>query len=197
MTRRLGSSTRRLQVDLRLVFAGVLALAAGLGVHALTRPAPTVEAVVAAGPLPPGVPIADLPVATRSLPPDDGLLTRDDLAVMAGHSLATALDAGDPILRSLLVTPSGAGFDVMALTLDPAHAVQGALAPGDLVDIYATGIEGTIRLATEVLVLDAVLGAGGLGGSDVSLLVAVDDDLAHTLVAAARAGELDLVRRGR
>lgn len=194
---RLSGPGQRLQLDLRLVIAGVLALTAGLAVHAVTRPAPTIDAVVAAGPLPPGVPLADLPIATRPLPPDPGLLTIADLDGLSTHRLDAALAPGDPVLRSLLSAPEGAGHDVMGLTLDPAHAVQGALAPGDRIDVYATGIAGTERLASGVLVLDAVVGAGGLGGSDVSLLLAVDADLAAALVAASRSSELDLVRLGR
>lgn len=185
---------KRFRLDLRLVIAGVLALVAGLTVHALTRPAPTIDAVVAAGPLPPGIPLAALPLSTQPMPLTPGLITTADLERLGDHSLTIALEAGRPLLDAALSSPSGTGLDVIGLTLDPAHAVQGALVPGDRVDIYATADEGTFRLATGVLVLDAVAGAGGLGGTDVAMLLAVDDDLAMALVEAARGGQLDLVR---
>ena len=188
---------RRVHLDLRLVIAGVLALGAGLAVHALTRPDPTIDAVVAAGPLAPGVRLADLPLTTRTMTAGPGLLASADLPSVADHALIAALDAGDPLLGALLAPPADSGRDIIGLTLDPAHAVQGAVVAGDRVDIYATSDDGTHRLATGVLVLDALAGAGGLGGNDVALLLAVDDDLALALVAAARGGQLDLVRLGR
>jgi hypothetical protein len=86
---------------------------------------------------------------------------------------------------------------VIALTLDPAHAVQGDLIAGDHVDIYVSQAGATEILATDVVVMAAPTGTGRLNGGDTELLLAVDSDLARELVAAMHTAELDLVRRSR
>jgi hypothetical protein len=184
-------------VDLRLAVAAILALAAGAGVPAVTRPAPQVEVLVAETPLPPGVRLADLPVTTRWMTPLPGLVPADQAAALADHSLAAALAPGDPLLSSLLMAPPADRPDVAALTLDPAHAVQGDLVAGDHIDVYVSRTGTTELLAPDVVVLAAAAGSGGLGGSDVSLLLAVDRDLARALIEAIHTAEVDLVRRPR
>ena len=188
---------RRIQVDLRLAVAAILAVTAGAVVHAVTRPAPQVEVLVAEAALPPGVRLGDLPVVGRWMTPLPGLVPADRAASLADHSLGAALAPGDPLLASLLVAPPTDRPDVAALTLDPAHAVQGDLVAGDRIDVYVSRMGATELLAPDVLVLAAATGSGGLGGSDVSLLVAVDRDLARALVDAVHTAEIDLVRRPR
>lgn len=188
---------KRFRVDLRLVVAAGLALAAGAGVHALTRPAPQVEVLVAGAPLPPGVRLAELPIATRLMSPVPGLIAVADAALLGDHSLSAAIAQDDPVLASLLVPPPTEQPDVAALTLDPAHAVQGDLVAGDRVDIYATRDGVTELLAQDVLVLAAATGSGGLGEDDAALLLAVDRSLAAALVRATHTADIDLVRTSR
>ncbi|HAX81303.1 MAG TPA: hypothetical protein DCY40_01890 [Actinobacteria bacterium] len=188
---------KRVHLDLRLAGAAVLALIAGAGVHTLTRPVATVEVLVAAEALPPGVRLGDLALTIGSAPPLPGLVRAEQAEALADHTLGAALAPGDPILATLLVSPPGDRPDVAALTLDPAHAVQGDLVPGDRVDIYVSALGSTELLASDVLVLAASTGSGGLDGGDTSLLLAVDEDLAARLVAAVHNAEIDLVRRGR
>lgn len=188
---------KRIHVDMRLAGAAVLALIAGAGVHTLTRPVATIDVVVAAAALPPGVRLGDLELTIASAPPLPGLVPADQAESFADHTLGAALAAGDPLLMTLLVPPPGDRPDVAALTLDPAHAVQGDIVPGDRVDIYVSALGATELLAADVLVLAAATGSGGLEGGDTSLLLAVDEDLASRLVAAVHNAEIDLVRRGR
>jgi Flp pilus assembly protein CpaB len=188
---------KRIHIDVRLVAAAVLALIAGAGVHTLTQPVATIDVLVAAEAIPPGVRLGDLALTIASAPPLPGLVPADQAEVLADHSLGTALAPGDPLLTSLLVPPPGDRPDVAALTLDPAHAVQGDLIPGDRVDIYVSADGTTELLATDVLILAAATGTGGLEGGDTALLLAVDHDLAGRLVAAVHNAEVDLVRRGR
>ena len=68
---------------------------------------------------------------------------------------------------------------------------------GDRIDIYISQAGGTELLASDVVVIAASTGAGGLGGGDTALLLAVDAALARDLVAAVHTAELDLVRRSR
>lgn len=186
---------RAIRLDLRLVVASTLALVAGLAVHLATRPEPTTEVLVAAAVLPPGVPLADLEVATRSLPPLPGLVEASRLDSVAEHSLVAALAPGEPLLESLLLPP-GDLPDSVALTLDPSQAVQGDLLPGDRVDLYASDDDGTTPIAWDVLVL-SVGTAGGMAGEQVALVLAADPDLAAAIIAAAAGARIDLVRRAR
>ena len=188
---------RRFHLDIRLAVAAVLAVAAGAAVHAITRPAPAIEVLVAAAPLPPGVRLGDLEVATLSMSPLPGLVSADRASELADHSLSASLAEGDPLLASLLVAPSTDRPDVAALTLDPAHAVQGDLIAGDRIDVFVSRAGVTELLASDVLVLAATTGNGGLGGGDTALLLAVDRTLARELVEAVHTAEIDLVRRPR
>ncbi len=188
---------KRFDLDVRLVVAAVLALVAGAVVHALTRPAPQIEVLFAEAALAPGVRLADLPIVTRHVSPMPGLVPAERATELAEHSLSQGLAAGDPLLTSLLVAPPTSRPDVLALSLDPAHAVQGDLVAGDRIDIYVSRAGATELLASDVVVIAAATGAGGLGGSDTELLLAVDAALAHDLVEAVRTAELDVVRRSR
>lgn len=186
---------KAVRLDLRLMAASALALMAGLAVHLATRPEPTTEVLVAATVLPPGVPLAELEVDTRSLPPLPGLVEASRLDSVSQHSLLAALAPGEPLLESLLLPP-GDRPDSVALTLDPSQAVQGDLLPGDRVDIYASGDEGTAQIAWDVLVL-SVGASSGMAGEQVALVLAADPDLAAAIIAAAAGSRIDLVRRAR
>ena len=188
---------KRFQIDMRLIGAAVLALATGLGVHALTRPPAMVPVLVAAEDLAPGIPLSQLATEIRQLPAYPGLLTAATAESVGDHVLATRLTAGDPLLVSLLIPPRGTRSDIAAITLALEHAVQGDLVAGDLVDIYVSTAEATTLLAEDVLIVSAVSTGDGFGSGEVSLLLAVDPRLASLLVEATNVGELDLVRKAR
>ena len=188
---------KRVQVDLRLLAAAAFAVAAGVAVHAATRPPATVDAIVAVEHVAPGTPLGDVALETRALPPLQGLVTADQLEQLAGHTVAASLAAGDPVLLSLLSPSPGSRPDVAALTLDPSHAVQGDLVAGDRVDVYVTALGTTTLLASNVLIVAAGTPEGSLASSGIPLLLAVDRDLARTLLEAVHTAEIDLVRRAR
>jgi Flp pilus assembly protein CpaB len=183
----------RIRIDLRLAAASVLALAAGIGVLAITRPPQTVEALVAAADLPPGMPLAGLDLETRDLAPLPGLVPSRRLDRLSEHSLLIPLGKGEPLFESMLGAEGDRPHGV-ALTLSPGNSVQGQVVPGDAVDIYATSGGETSLLASRIVVLWVESGRGGLSGFDVALVLAVDEDLAPALIQAAHTGSIDLAR---
>ena len=188
---------RRFRIDLRLAVAGVLAVAAALAVMALTRPIERVPVLVAASPLPPGVPLDDLPLVEQSVELLEGMIRADQRAEVVDRSLTIPLAAGSPLLWSALAPGVVSPSDVLAVTLDRDAAAQGDLRPGDAVDVYLSDEQGTRRIAEAVTVIDAYEGGGGLGGTDVAVWLAVDTALAEQVIAARHGGSIDLVRRGR
>ncbi|MDP9021693.1 MAG: Flp pilus assembly protein CpaB [Actinomycetota bacterium] len=129
-------------------------------------------------------------VANSLIGPHDG----DELV---GSVLVNHIAAGELITRTDLRAPAAAsGLRAMSVPLDAAHAVGGALRPGDRVDVIEVrdGIARYIAVSVEVLaVSDQSAGAiGGLGAYSVT--VAVDADTALALAAAVNAGSLELVR---
>ena len=184
----------RLRFDLRLAVAAGLALVAGLGVLVLTRPADRVAVLMAAEPLPAGVPLADAPLREVRAEPLDGLLLLEEADSIRDWTLAVSVPSGTPLTHAMLAPPGNAVPDLIGLTLDRANAVQGRLTPGDLVDIYITDDDGTRLLARSVQVVSAEVGTGGLSGTDVALLLAVEDrSLVPDLVEAVHAAAVDLV----
>lgn len=184
----------RIRLDLRLVAAAGFALIAGLAVLSLTRPPERVSVLVAAETLPTGVPLESLSFTEATVEPIAGLILSERSPDLAGWSLAVPLQEGAPLTESVLSPPPGSIPDLIAVTLELGHAVQGQLAAGDLVDIYVTDEVGTRLLAGAVMVISAEVGTGGLGGGDVALLLAVDKALALQVVAATHTAEIDLVR---
>lgn len=193
-----------IRLDRRTLLALGLAAVAVTATMLATRPTPLVPVLVAAEDLPAGVPLGELTLSVRHLPDAQGLVQGDQIGELEDWSLAAPLREGEPLLPSLLRPPARQEApDLMALTLEEAHAVLGRLNAGDRVDVYvtwpATGTEPprTELLAREVYVVEARPEASGLGGRpEVELLVAVDGPLAARLAAALRSGELDLVRVG-
>lgn len=184
----------RARLDLRLVAAAGLALIAGLVVLSLTQPPERISVLVAAEALPAGVPFESLALREEAVEPLHGLVPSDRSSDLTGWSLSVPIEKGAPLTESVLSPPPGSLPDLIAVTLEPGHAVQGRLVAGDAVDIYVTDDSGTRLLAESVAVIAAEIGSGGLAGGDVALLVAVDELLAPELVSAMRTAEIDLVR---
>ncbi len=192
------------RVDRRTMAGIVLAAAAAVAVLVLTRPAPMVPTLAAAGDLPAGVPLTGADVTVREVPSAAGLVEGDAIGDLEGWSLAAPLAAGEPLLPSLLRAPARLDQpDVIALAVPETQAVLGRLAAGDVVDIYATtrgtGLEpaATELLAAGVYVVDSRSDGGSLSGApEIELLLAVDGDLAARVAAARHTAELDVVRVG-
>jgi hypothetical protein len=183
----------RIRLDLRLVAAAGLALLAGLGVWSLTRPPERVTVLVAAETLPAGMPLRDLALQEASVEPLSGLILAEEAAEFADWTLSVPVSGGSPLTAAVLLPPPGLIPDMIALTLEREHAVQGSLEAGDLVDVYVTDETGTRLLAESITVISAELGAEGFGGIDVALLLAVDDLLAPALIEATQTASIDLV----
>jgi len=189
---------RRFEIDTRLLVAAVAALIAGLGFASVTRPPATVDVVTASGPVPPGVAVGSLSLTTTPMVGPTNVLLATDLESMGDHVLATGLADGDPLLVSLLRPPPGARHNTLGLTLKSEQAVHGHLEAGDTVAVYALRDElPPLRLASSVTVLAAGSNNGGLGSSDVAVLLAVDNRQALDLIRSTHEGSLYLVRLGR
>lgn len=188
-------------VDRRTILGiGLAAVAAAL-VLILTRPPATTPILVAGSDLPAGTPLAELDVDVRTVPDAQGMVMGDDVGELAEWSLRVPIAAGEPIVPSLLQPPQVlAASNLLAIEVDSSHAVLGRISPGDIVDVYATrrstlAASETSKVAAEVYVVDAQI-ASAATGEQVALLLAVDDELAARLTAAARSGDLDIVRIG-
>jgi len=184
-----------------LVGVGLAAAAAGL-VLIISRPPPTYAVLVAGSDLPAGTPIGELDVEVRHIEDAGGHVEGTSVGELSDWTLRVPLTAGEPLLPSLLVPPEvQTAPNLIALELESSHAVLGGLSAGDEVDVYVTqsgvGAAATTELiAHRVYVVDARLAASSVGGDRVELLLAVDDNLAGRLAAAARSGGIDLVRIG-
>jgi hypothetical protein len=140
-------------------------------------------------------------VSVRYVESSSGLVEGASLGELEDWTVRVPILAGEPLLASLLQPPEIlVAPNVVALSLDPAHAVLGRLVAGDHVDIYQTaggGIDGNARtelIASDVYVVESRFDVDGINGGSVDLLLAVDDELAVRIVAGDRLGEIDLVR---
>lgn len=188
-------------IDRKRLVGIILAVAAALLVLVLTRPQAQVPVLVASGDLVAGQALTANDVAVRYMASSEGLIEGDALGDLSDWSLRVPLEAGEPLLPSLMLPPEMlASPNVIALSLDQSHAVLGKLVAGDRVDIYRTTDGGfdtapaTEIVATGVYVVESRVDTDGLGSDQVDLLLAVDGDLALLIAGSARHGEIDLVR---
>jgi len=110
----------------------------------------------------------------------------------------TAIPAGALIPADAIGEASMAGIRLVTLAVDPLHAPVGITA-GDLVDIWATGVDGANELVADpaiilprVLVSEVDAEQSGVSG-EMAVVVEVPQERAGDLVAAARSRVLDLV----
>jgi len=190
-------------VERKFLIAGALAAVAAVLVLVVTQPPAKTPILVAGVDLPAGSALGELAMDVRYVESPEGFVIGENVGELADWSLVVPLAEGEPLLPSLLRPPETVTApNLLALSLEPEHAVLGRLAAGDSVDVYVTSSgaigEGstTERLASHVYVVSAALSSepGQRGGVDI--LVAVDDDLALLLTSAARSGTIDLVRVG-
>ena len=129
--------------------------------------------------------------------PSPGLVLADQAASFADHSLAASLSPGDPILASLLIAPPADRPDVAASLSMPLTPSKATSLPGTASMSMCRAWVSPNSWHRMSWSSPPRPGSGGLGGSDVSLLVAVDQELAMALVEAVHTAEIDLVRRPR
>lgn len=186
------------RVDRRTWLGIGLAAAAALLTLNLSRPAPTVGVVFANSDLPAGIPLSELDLTIRQLSSGQGMVVEADLPAVGEWLLAEPIAKNEPLVPSQLRAPERTDHpDLLALSVDPAHAVLGRLSAGDLVDIYVTwdADNATERLAEAVHVVEARTDDDGFGDAEVQMLLAVDGDLAELLTGAVHTGALDIVKR--
>ncbi len=158
-------------------------------------------------------------VAARNLTPGTQIGTGDlrivelDLPSSVGGSYAgaevdlTAAVLSQPVLEGQLIPMAWTNPHqptegrLMSVPLAAEHAVGGALAPGDVVDIYATfkGAKGdarTVLLAASVSVVDTISSSDLIGSSAVmgGITVSVSEEEAPRIAFALRTADLDVVQ---
>ena len=188
--------------DRKYVFGGLLAAIAAILVLVATQPPERTPVLVAGVDLPAGVPLGELDLEVRYVEGAEGHVVGDEVGELADWSLTYPLAAGEPLIGSALRPPAMKTTPhMLAMSLPPQNAVLGRLAAGDAVDIYLTVTEGEApieadRIAESVYVVEASVSESPGSMGDVELILAVDDERARGLTAAARTGRIDLVRVG-
>lgn len=186
------------RVERRTWLGIALAAAAALLALNVSRPAPTFDVVFANSDLPAGIPLSELDLDIRPLSSGEGMVVEADLSAVNEWSLAEPIAKDEPLVPSLLRAPERTDHpDLLALSVDPAHAVLGRLSAGDVIDIYVTwdADSATERLAEAVHVVEARTDDDGFGDAEVQMLLAVDRELAELLTGAVHIGALDIVKR--
>jgi Flp pilus assembly protein CpaB len=185
----------------RAVLGGLLVALAGVGTFVAWRQAsgvPDTAYAVAARGLEPGQPVtaADVRLVPVDLPPEVARGAFSSVAEVDGRVALAPVGEGELLQAGALSDrgPAGRAAEV-SIALDRALAVDGRLAGGDTVDVYATDQDQTLLVAEGVQVV-AVTEGGGFGdGSVLTVTLALPPGTDRVpLVHAARAGEVTLVR---
>lgn len=182
-----------------MVLAAVLAFAVNLVVLRSrddTVPVVAVAAPVAAGEV---VGPSDFRLVEVDVDGDvlSGLFGGQEVDQLAGMVASRALVAGELLSRSALIpTAAGNGLRAMSVPIDPAHAVGGALVPGDRIDIIHVMEGGPqyVLVDAEVLSVATPDRAALTGSTGFHVVLAVDAGSALKLAAAISDGKIELVR---
>jgi Flp pilus assembly protein CpaB len=184
---------RRLALGVALVLLAVL-----LGARLLATGGATTAVLEAAVPLPVGhvlVP-GDLTVVhVRLGAADRAYWSAGDQTGLQGHPMTTSVATGDLLPRSAVgATASPQPTREVAVPVDPSRLPP--LAPGDLVDIFATSKSSSGEPGVTVAILRGVTYVGG-GDSDssgtVTVRLQVPVAATGTLVRASETASLDVV----
>ena len=186
----------------RAVFGGFLVAVAVVGTVAAQNAAsgpPSTRYVVAAATLPAGRAIRAGDMTTRPIDLPEALAQRAfrDPTPLVGRVLAATLAEGDLVQGSALAQRGPvAGEREVSFTSDPTRSLGQRVGPGDLVDLYTTSGEGetarTSLVAGSVRVIDRQARQGAAGF--IYTVALADPDAVESLVAAAAAGSLTVVR---
>jgi len=186
----------------RAVFGGFLVAVAVVATVATQNAAsgpPSTRYVVAAAALPAGRAIGPSDLTTRAIDLPQPMAQRSyrDPRPLVGRVLAATLAQGDLLQASALAQRGPiAGEREVSFSSDPARSLGQRVAPGDIVDLYATSGQGegsaTSLVVGSVRVIDRQARQGAAGFIYTVGLADVDD--VESLVAAAAAGSLTVVR---
>ncbi len=180
-----------------MVVAGLVAF---LLTYAVLRDdADYLEVAVAAADLRIGTPIEMSMLRTVRMPfvdsaPPPGVLSvaEAEAAIADGSVLANAVPAGSLLRSADVAREAVARSRAMALPIDRAHAVDGVLRSGDVIDIVVVE-SGAARFALVGVPVLAVTDTGG-AGRRIVLTVEVDAASSLRLVHAMSVGSLQVVR---
>ncbi|NNC74048.1 MAG: hypothetical protein HKN93_00920 [Acidimicrobiia bacterium] len=187
-------------VDRRTLLGVALAAAAAILVVVVTRPPETSPVLYAQEPVPAGAALGSVDLGVRMVSDPEGLVLGDSVGELSEWTVAVALSEGEPLTPSVLRPPTDtARGNEMALSLPPSHAVQGLIAVGDTVDVFATFDDPGQPARTDLIASGVEIVSASSRPSDrsstVDLVLRVDDETAAALAHAMRTAELDLVRR--
>jgi hypothetical protein len=192
----------RLAVGVALVVIAVVAGSALLGSAGDRVPVWSLRSALAAGTTLRADDLVPAPVAGDSVALYAGSSTD-----VTGKVLTRDLGAGELLPLSALGAPGGAARRLVTVAVDPLHAPPG-LARGERVDVYVTprdgasvGGSGTVRVLPTLVLARALVadpGASDPAGASTQIGVVLDVAAADAdrAVAAARGGDVDLVRVG-
>lgn len=188
----------------RAVAGGLLVALASLGAYLAATGGdggPSTSFVVARHDLVPGQHLAaeDVELVAVDLPPAQARVTYRSLDALEAAVTRGPVAAGG-LLTVADVAPSGqaGAFRELALSLPRARALDGALVPGDRVDVVATADGASTAVVQHALVLAVSGDGGGALGGDVVVTLALDDPAVamHTAHAGA-AADVTLLRSTR
>lgn len=189
-------------LDRRFLIGGILAGLSAILVLMATQPPPRTPVLVAGSDLAAGTPLVALDVGVRWVENPEGLVQGDSIGELGEWSLTIPLAAGEPILASAIRPPEVVEAPhVFAMALPAQHAALGRINSGDRIDVYLTSSSGydtrpeTVLVASSIYVVAVEVSERAGGDTVVSMLLAVDDELAPTLAGAIHAGTIDVVRR--
>lgn len=193
------------RVDTRLV-VGILLVAVSIvaGLRLSARTDHSVSVLAATRSLAPGHVLSAQDLRPARVASDVGALrgfVSTAAASPVGRTVRAPIAAGALVPRTALASTAPRGRDV-TIPISSEHALGGALAAGDRVDVLATFDKGTeaartLTVATGARVVDVVRSDGLFGqkeGGLTALTLAVAPDDAVYVVFASRNGEVDVVR---
>lgn len=183
----------------RAVVGGLLVALAGMGTFLSWQRAATTPDrafAVAARPLSPGDAVTADAVRFEpiDLPAGVAAAAFHTPAELEGRVLVAPVGEGELLQRGV-VSDQGDTLPAaeVSLTLPRERAVDGRLAAGDAVDVYATDGGGTAVVAAGVRVVAVSDAGGSLGGGELTVTLALADGPVR-VIDAARRGEVTLVR---
>ncbi|MEI8057284.1 MAG: SAF domain-containing protein [Actinomycetes bacterium] len=200
---RLGTDRRdvRLAIGVALVIGSVL-----LGSRVFAAADHRVQLLSARDSLAAGTTLTEADVVVVDVAVDSASSYLDPSAGIDGRVLTRDVGAGELIAASALGDSVRTDRRFVTVPVDPLHAPP-ALARGERVDVYVSPKDGTSVGGGSVTVLPTLVLAGALvadpgsadasgASSQIGVVLDVADSDAGQAVAAARGGDVDLVRVG-